>query len=574
MKKKSAFSIYKDQKLLVGLVAIIFIYSFIVRFGPISTFLPFYSLDENELTEFALALFGPDKDPHWYKYGPLYWYILKFIYSIQIFIGGVSTDEFVQNYFISPSNYFLTSRYLAATMHIIMAFVAYKMALAHFNKKSAVITLCIALIPIGDSLTAFLPRIDTLLALNVLCCLYFSLFVLDKKRINSWIYFILMGAFFAFSLSSKPIPSLLLLPSLALVFYFRNFDNKWTIKSNIAPIIRVFAEKGLYIFLCAFFIGLFISNPYAFKSFDLFWAEQVAAVQEEGQRNFESGLNIFRFSSSFGFPLLLTYVGVTSFALYDGIKRKKYALTILASYTFVFWLSFSFGAARNYFYVPVIPPLAILSGYYIRRIVYQLKQNHKLPKSLSINMACGILLLILCISPIYNTTKSRIPLIGIDQVTKHTQSAAQDWIESNIPENSRILYYGYYTSLPKLIDNNINEQARYGDYFMYGRGNNQYWINQYSKAYNRITNDKEIKKYNIEYNLNFQDANGQNQSYYTRYEDDNVSSQIFNLAASQGLDYIVTVYELSQNTGPFNEIMKLDRTGFKYGPKIYIYKRG
>ncbi len=573
MKKKSNFSVSKDQKLLVGLVVGIFVFSLIVRFGPISKFLPFYSLDENELTEFALALFGPDKDPHWYKYGPLYWYVLKFVYSVQIVISGVSTDEFVQNYFISPSYYFLTSRYLATTIHILMAFIAYKISHAHFNKKSSIIVLGIALLPISDSLTAYLPRIDTLLAFNVICCFYFALFLLDKKRSYSMIHFALTGLFFAFSISSKPIPSLLILPSLALVFYFRNFDHNWNFNSIVSPIYRVFTEKGLYIFISAFFIGLFISNPYAFKSFDLFWAEQVAAVKEEGSRNFESGLNIFRFSRSLGYPLLIIGISITTFALYDGVKRKKYALTILSSYILIFWLAFALGAARNYFYVPIIPPLAILVGYYIRRFTYHLQQNKKLPKAISLNMACGILILLLCISPAYNMAKARIPLVGIHQVSTHTQSAAQDWIESNIPENSRILYYGYYTSLPKLIDNNINEQARYGDYFMYGRGNNQYWINQYSKAYNRITNDKSIKKYNIVYNLNFQDSNGQNQSYYTRYQDDNITSQIFNLAASQGIDYILTVYDLKESKGPFKEIAKFERESFTYGPKINIYER-
>ncbi len=558
-------NINSQPPIFIAIIAV-FAFSLISRFVISAYFLPYYSLDENDIVEYALGFFGGDKDPHWYKYGPLYWYILYYVFQIKSFFMGMGGDAFVEHYFTDSTPYFIAARRMNSIIHIVLGFISYLICYKHFNKKAAPYVLLLSIFLFPDILTNYYPRVDSLLALNVLLALYFSFFWLKKRTAK---HLILTGIFLGLAIASKPIPSLLVFPIIALT-YILSFFNK---KSKQEP-LQTKAQKAIFnydwiIVLIAILVAYFISSPYSFYNFDAFWQEQVTAVKTEGSLNFRSGSDLSMFTKSLGYIFTIASILALGYSLYDGIKRKKWQLALIALYILLFWLAFAAGASRNYFYIPIIPLLTLLIAYTIHRLLY-LSSIHNNKVKLWIKLGFALLLFI---QPMVKIAKNQYNYLSSKNTdTFHTIiSGAMPWIENNIPVGSKILYYGYYTSLPRLIDNNINEQARYGDYFMYKRNQNKYWIQRFSVAMAKYI-ESGGKTYDIVFNLS-PSINGQKKAFYTRYKSEELERYIFDECRNQGINYIVSVYDLETDGSDFKKVGSFESKDFNFGARVYIYQQ-
>ena len=564
-------SILKGQRLyldniksqpIIGLgIIIALLLSFIPRFLNIEGLLPLYSLDENEITEYALGFFGGDKDPNWYKYGPLYWYILFFFYKIQAMFSGMGAEAFVEAYFIDGTPYFVTARVLNSILHILIAVVAYFLCFKHINKKAAPFVLMVALFPFADTLTAFKPRVDSLLALNQMMTLFFALFWLKKRELK---HFLWVGFFLGLCVASKPIPSLLLLPTVFLIYVL-----SYTTQKSGADIKGMLLNKYWPLIFVMIFVGVFVGSPYNIINFSDFWAEQVRAIQEEGGNNYASGANLLRFSGNLGYVFIISSVLSLFYAAYDGVKRQKWALLVLVSFVMIYWLAFSMGAARHYFYVCIIGPLAILIAYTIHRLLYLYGPKSVLQRNW-IKIAAAVLLFA---QPFYTYGRNDVSTLlhGNSSNYNTIRDGAQPWIENNIPKNSSILFYGYYTSLPPLIGNDINRFANVSDHFMYNRSANQWWVDRYAQSIRKYIQGGGMI-YDIVYVLN----NSVSQSpdtYYTRYEKPEVTADLFANAQAQGIQYIMSCTEINSGQPGYRLVKSFMVGEYMGGQPVYIYQR-
>ncbi|MEY2904017.1 MAG: hypothetical protein RJA52_33, partial [Bacteroidota bacterium] len=460
--------------------------------------------------------------------------------------------QHAEYYFANNSLFYYSARFLNSLIHIALAFMAYAITYKFVSKKIAPLVLIIAIIPFSDFLTAYTVRVDSLLALNMIIALYFGLHFLISDKLK---WFALTGLFIGFAFGTKPLPALMILPTIYLTWILATVNKKVNFGTAI---LKSFLEYRLYFLVIFIMIGLFLSHPYALINFNEFFNEQLNVIKDDSSFGWEKGYVLSRYFPILGLPFVLLSVLALFLTYYFSIKSKKWAPLLLASFITVFWGAFANAPAREYFYVPIIPVLSILIGY----VFIKITTNTKYIKSASI-----ALIIIVGFIPVKKTILS-YSQYGLNlQNLKNTESLkAEKWVYENIPQSSKIFYYGYYVNLPRLIDPDINEQSRYGEYFMYERYKNKYLSQRFVGFFNKyITSGKPT--YDLIYNLSFSTPQG-NKSYYTRYEMEDNEQYLFQILQQMQVPYVITHYDLNK----YPEFK--DRIIWSSSPNnsIYIYK--
>jgi len=536
------------------IIILLFLISLVPRFYDIMKFLPVYSIDENDIVEFAVGFMGGDLDPHWYKYGPLYAYLLAGVYFVESFFYNGNTAQFIQDIFFNPTRFYYTARFINSIINILIVLFTYRLAKKIFNKEIALITLTLTVFPFFDRLVNYTIRVDTLLALWTILTLYYLIQVHHEPGMKNYL---LAAVFWGLCLATKPLPALLILPTAfwmhglgvkdgspkpgkKIMSRKKGKDKPSRFKDKSLPeqAIEAFTSPAFYLFLAAGIGVSIIFNPYSLINFDAFKAEQITAVQSEGERNFIPGWDITRFFAPLGYVFTLLAVLVIIYYIYQSVKRKNYLSLALLSYPVIFWLAFARGAAREYFYVPIMPVVIIFIAHFISEMAEKISKRSG--KFQSAFILISILIVLLqpgadLIAKINFLNRSG------DYPERHTALAGKKWFEENLPSDSRILLYGYYVHLPHLVDRDPQKQAQFGEHFMYFRWKNKYLVDHFLKAHADYlkTSRPVFNLENIRDNLRDKEV------------------QLFASCRRNKIDYVVSFYDLSRYPEFKSRILKV-----------------
>jgi hypothetical protein len=568
----AAAAVSFPEKIYWSVIVILFVISVVPRFYDILKFLPVYSIDENDIVEFAAGFLGGDLDPHWYKYGPLYAYLLAVIYALQSLFSAVPFAEFVEDIFFNPTRFYFTARLVNTLINILIALYTYRLAKKFFTKQVALITLALAIFPFFDILVNYTVRVDTLLALWTILVLFYLLKVQQEQGIRNYL---LAGVFWGLSLATKPLPAALLLPTAFLAHWLataprlkiseqqtrskrKNIEKTVKVKNKPAldNFINALINPAFYIFLISGLVVSFIANPYSLINFKEYKMEQIKAVQSEGERNFVAGWDISRFFTLLGYVFTLLAVVVVLYYLYKSVRQKNYLHLTLLSYPLIFWLAFASGAAREYFYVPIIPVLII----FIAQFLVDSSKDHFKFSSGSRRQHIIILtgLLLILVQPL-TTLLARTWTVNKtgDYRSSHTALAGKKWIEENISFNSKILLYGYYVNLPHLVDPDPQKQAQFGEYFMYFRWKNKFLTDHFLQAHSVYLQSK-LPTYDL---ANIRDPLREKEA------------QLYAFGRKNNIEYVVSTYDLTRFP-EFGQrlIKKFDTANYPFGIPFGIYK--
>lgn len=556
-------SIHQDKFTAILFWAILII-TILPRFFYIKIGLPHYSIDENDIVEFAVGYLGGDLDPHWYKYGPIYGYLLAIIFKIQSFFHTGNLNEYVQSYFQDGTNFYFIARFMNSLIHISLAFLAYAITFKFLSKKAAPVALIFCMIPFADNLTGYTIRVDSLLALNLTLALYFMLHLFRKEK-TKW--YILGGIFIGFGFGTKPLPTFMVLPAIYLTWFFATFNSNYLELKIIARhFLKSLIYPRLYLLVFFIFVGLFISHPYALINLSSFIAEQKSVVSDDTGFAYTKGYVLSRFFSSLGIPFVFISTLAILFGVFFSIKNKKWPLMVLIIFILTYWGAFAIVPARDYFYIPLIPILGAVIAYF----PFHYKNKYRFENSY-FKIILGILFVLLAFKPVEAiVSKMNTYRFSIDKLKARSSIKAEEWILDNIPSNSKLLYYGYYVSLPRLIDPNPNEQAQYGEYFMYYRFNNEFLKNQFVNWHSNYLREGQ-SAYDLIYNVNITSPTS-NLSFYTRYEMGEDEIYLLSAARQAGAQYIVTSYNLEKYP-EFQQLRVWTSIGnSSFGEEINIYK--
>ena len=554
-------------------ILIVFVATFVSRSIALQFFLPYYSIDENDIVEYAVVYLCGDWDPHWYIYGPLYSYVLAIIFFVFSLFSEGSLDEYIQDIFFNPTKFYLAARILNVIINVLLAILTYKLAYLVFsNRRRAVIAFFIAIFPFFDIITNFEPRVDTFLAFFVILSLIQLVLLYKTNRIR---HYILLGLFTGFSLASKPLPALLILPTILLFIpltelkqqrkltYWKkdriiSANENFSVILMIKNVFRYLFNYKLLILISFIVIGNFITNPYSVISFNKYIETQEKAASEQGVRDFIQGWDITRFFDNIGIVFVVFGIISIIYWTYSSARKRKYESLLLIIYLFCFWFPFALGAARDYFYIPILPVIIISISYLVSEFSLKFNQKYRL----FIIMAAG---LVLFIQPYNRYIIKDLKLITVDPYSRHTLSAAYSYLENNIDPNNNFLVVGPTPRLPRIVFKDVDLYTKIerdgtrkdllGDYFMYGRGNHPNWVKLFILAHrNEVAKNGFILE-----NGDF-------------FKGDIGLMSIYNKIKSGSFDYLITCYDYSDHAFLNKQLLvKFDKPEYLYGSAVYIY---
>jgi hypothetical protein len=591
----------RTKYIFAGLAALILLLSFIPRFYDILKFLPDYSVDENEIVEYAAGyLGGTDYDQRFYSYGPLLSYVMMLIYKVMSWFSPGTIDDFAQKVFFDNTSLYYAARFVNSLISLATAFVVFKIIGRIWNSKIALMTLPLLVFPFAEQLTAFTTRVDMLLGLTYALALYFMLKYSESK---TWKHLLLTALFTGMGFACKPLPALLILPSLFIGFSFLHFypvtekreilpsariakknkraaaqpkyeiitleDNTNFIQKIFRSIPRVLTDGKFYAFLIVMFIAAYIFFPHAFKNWSApngFKEQQLGRISYETGKDGIPGWNLYNYLKVYEWPLLaLSIVGLL-YSVIIGFVRKNYAQIIVTLLPIITLIVFAKGPARVYWYTPIASLLLV--G--VAAIFYEISERVK-SKNVQLSAIVGLLVLLLVLpsKSLFSRSQKLNTHSNFNEML--TSLAAKAWAEENIPTNSNIAFYGYYTFLPRLVTKDPNMQASLGEYFMYFKSGNQYYVQQFGLAHQKYVANPENKVYNIFGSLPFVDQNQQKQNLPLRYQNDEFEPYLKQLLQLNKIPYLISQYKLKPEWDEYL-VKAFTKEKIPYGDDVYIYK--
>ena len=204
--------------------------------------------------------------------------------------------------------------------------------------------------------------------------------------------------------------------------------------------------------------------------------------------------------------------------------------------------------------MPIIPFLII----FVSKFIFDISEKIKEKNIKFSHTFIYISLFLIILQPAMDIVSNTIRLNSFDNYKEnHTALAGKKWIEENIPKNSKILYYGYYVRLPRLVDFNANEQAQYGEYFMYYRWKNEFLKELFAKAH-----FKYLKENKPTFDLELIRPSLKDKEKY-----------LFNYCEQNNFDYVITYRDLNKYPEFRKKIFKkFIRDNYSFGSEFIIYK--
>jgi len=560
-------------------VSVILVAGFIPRFYDIAKFLPYYSIDENDVVEVAVGFLGRDLAPSSYRYGPLYAYLLAAVFALQALFHPNGVPAFAQGVFYSPSAFYYTARCVNSCLNVMLALITYGLARRYSSSTTARVALLLAVFPFYDLLTGFTVRVDTLLAVWSTLALVCLMTVSETGKTR---HYVLSGLFIGLGLATKPLPALLILP----VAFLAHGANVWkavvqgqsrsgrrvpespmpalegatrserrraSIGRVVACSAQVLLQRKLLALVLAAGVSNVVFNPYALVHARSYLKAQVRLVLHEGQRDFAPGWDLSQLIPYLGHMFVVASVVAVAYGVWTSLRRPGGgSRLVMISYPIIFWSAFAMGAARDYFYVPILPAIVVLISELLTDVSRRAKQTRLQPIVLY-----GAVILIM-LQPAATLLRRSISLNSSrDYKTLHTAIAGEDWIKSHLPRAARILLYGYYVNLPHLVDRDPDEQAVFGEHFMGGRDRMAFLREQFRQAHHNY-----VASGGAVFNL-----------YGIRQDLGDDLRTLWACCRSNGIDYVVTSHNLDAHEEFRGRVLRtFGRPQYPFGVPFAIYK--
>ncbi|CCE24409.1 glycosyltransferase family 39 protein [Methylotuvimicrobium alcaliphilum] len=468
--------------MLVVFSIVIFFLSLILRLWLLDAWLPHYFIDENDVVEPSIVVFGGGIEPGGYGYGPLYSYLLALLHWVVSFFSRQSFVDYSINIFFDPTSYYILARTFNMTIHLATAGIVFYLAKLVFGWRTALVALPLLVFPFADLLTNYTVRVDSLLALLATATLLAAIKGYETEDLK---WYLFAGVFFGLSVATKPLPAILILPTLALAHLLsqsRTLRSDESLKSNLHPkllgklVFKSLISKNLWYAGLAAFLAHTIANPYSLIKIKHFYWSQIRILSSEGGRGYGLGIDLTRYFGDLGVVFVIAGAASVFYILGYALVRRDARVAILLSYPVIYFLAFAFGSSREYWYIPIIFLIAVFLSKAIIDFADAFLNKDNM-KSYFVFAALGAVL----IQPVTILVSDAAFRQQGEQA--HASLSSKKWIESHAPSGSRILIYGMAGYLPRVIDQRADVQAVFGEYFMYGRTKHQHYVDLYHVAH-------------------------------------------------------------------------------------------
>ena len=410
-------------------LTLIILLGLLVRFLGIHFGLPLeVHSDEPIFVKHALKFGTGDFNPHGFLYPSLTYYLLFFLYCGYYVFGSVfglfhSTNEFAGLYFSDPTSFYIIGRFFMTLLGTATIFLVYFIGKKLFDKKVGLVSALLMAFIFWHVRNSHFIKPDVPMTFFVSLSFLFAVYILESGYTK---YYILAGLMAGLALASKYTGGVIVF-SLVTAHILYSYDKL------ILP--KMVINKKLLLGGIFILIGFFIGCPFAFldfKNFLPFIVSHSAQVKEGW-----IGLNLqgntwfltitYHLKTAMGLSLeLLALLGFLFCLIFKHSKKDL----LLVSFPIIYFIIFA-GNRFNFprFWIPIFPFLLIMGSRLLNEIVYN---SRFLKKGKGIILAFVSVLII--IPSIVSDVKYDFLISN-----KYTSNLAREWIENNIPPNTKIV---------------------------------------------------------------------------------------------------------------------------------------
>jgi len=411
------------------LLVILFAAGAFFRYYAINWGLPAeLNVDETHFVPRAIKFGTGDLNPHFFFYPSLYMYMLFVSYAVYFVAGYVtgvfgSATDFAIQYFIDPSPFYIIGRCLTATLNLLTAVLVYRIAARFFNRNTALVATAAFLFSPLCAVHSHYVTSDVPLTFFLTLDMYLGLRMMESGRRK---FYLAAGFVLGLSMATK-YTSVLFAPVLVLM-HFMGTANKpgsswkdWILKGD------------LYFMGIVAYAGFFLGCPYHLLDFKTFSVQLLNTIETtsgywlglENVQNMWLRIITDYLANGVGIPVLVLAAAGMILSL---ATRHRYGIVLSATILFFYVM---LGRYRNFsfdrYWIPIIPALAILCGYFISFAAGAVfKKGGSFYASAFVAVSIALLN-----TPALTASVRQFSL-------PYTQNIAAEWIEKNIPEGTSI----------------------------------------------------------------------------------------------------------------------------------------
>lgn len=406
---------------------LILIAALVIRLIGIGHGLPYaYQIDEKYVVNHAVGFGTGDLNPHNFHWpGTLLMYFIFMLYGIFFLIGWIlrifpTPQDFAELFIINPTAFYLIGRIAMAIMGTGTVYLTYLLGKKLYSAKvglTGAFFLAFSRLMVGvDHMV--LP--DTML---VFLCVLVLLFCYGIQMQGKRKFYMLAGLGIGLSMATKYSGAALVVPlGMAHLLYFLSLPQK-----SVSRLL------GLNIALACLMIpvGFIIGCPYSVLDFPTFSHDLLWQFQRVHTGSFGMDVqNGYWYYLTVGFPYAFG-VALTAFSVLGFVFilwRHSRPDLLIGSFAFCYFIYVgSWDVAIHKYMLPILPVLSVFSAILLWRIVSTI---------ISPKMSIVVLIalsLILIAQPLFDSIRTDWLL-----VQKDTRTLAKEWIEENIPPDTKI----------------------------------------------------------------------------------------------------------------------------------------
>ena len=359
----------------------------------------------------------------------IYFLILKIVGTVQ------SATEFAQMFIREPWSFYLIGRITTALIGTLNVFIVYLIGKEIYSKKAGLIAALFLAVNFLHASNSQNITVDVPMACLATIALLYAIRIVQSGENSCYI----KAAFFSGLAVITKMPAIMLLVPLAVAHYFNISKEDHKLK-------EFFFGKKTVTALLIFMAVVCLGNPGLLLKFSKvvhnvlyrFFSDAPSSLTNPRTQYLIDPPNLFLYyftalKTAMGLPLFLFSLAATVYGMY---RRNKEDIVLIA-FMLIYYIVFSLSRDPHQYYprymLPILPVLALLSSSLLSRMT----------SKFSFNLQTAILLISVCvlvIEPGY-----RIILRDYRYSHKDTRTFAKEWIENNIPANSKVLIEGSRT---------------------------------------------------------------------------------------------------------------------------------
>ena len=410
----------------LGILAVILVLALAIRLLGINFGFPYvYYPDEALLVNAAMGFGTGDLNPHFFLYPSLYMYVLFLIYGLSYALGwltGVytSTNDFVRLFFNDVTLFYLPGRLIAALSGVMSVGMVYLLGRSAYDIRVGLIAGAFLAFSVSHVEYSHYVKTHVPAGLLVIVALGLAWSIYIGK--DNWRRYLLAGVVAGLGAST------VYLAGFVLVSVIVAHVLRWRDASKNTSEVRLLTPK-LLVAAIASFAAFLLTTPFAILDWPTFIGDlsSTAAVYSAGGF-WERGTfySLTSLLSSIGHPLGYLALFGLCYAL---VRRRPADLILLSQPLFLAGFLMLFAIKEPHHMLNAFPALSILSASFLVDTVSWFIRPRIL-QSVALTLAAVLLLVTPAKASFQNSFRLTLP---------DTRSIAKEWIEENIPPDSKIV---------------------------------------------------------------------------------------------------------------------------------------